>query len=162
MKITNSDFSGNEYYRLLDIAFKEADTFEFTIKEASVVTNYTNVLNKERVVDAYAEFLKPLEEFLISRKKANENLVHIYKEQAKIHIFRYRAINRSKEIVKDFTHHAFGWCMGETPEFLTFYKNDAPLLAIIEDENEIVIFKAGEQTIYPLLQEHAHWISWSD
>lgn len=29
MKKTNEDFVGKEYYHLLDILFKEADTFEF-------------------------------------------------------------------------------------------------------------------------------------
>lgn len=162
MKITNKDFIGEEYYKLLDIVFKEADTFEFTIKEEAVTVNFRNVLNKNKVDDAYAYFLKPLEEFLIERKKSNENLVHEYEPNVKVHIFRYKAINRSKEIIKKFTDHAYGWSMGNTPEFLTFYKKGAPLLSIVEDEVEIYIFKEGEKTIYPLLKEHDNWETWSD
>lgn len=50
----------------------------------------------------------------------------------------------------------------DTPEFLTFYKDNQPLLAIIEDEFEICIFKEGEERIYSLLKDHKDWDSWSD
>ncbi|MEB7771070.1 hypothetical protein [Kurthia gibsonii] len=157
MKLTKKYFIGEEYYKLLDIVFKEADIFEFTIKEEAVTINFRNILNKNRLDDAYAEFLKPLEEFLIERIKSNENLVKEFEPNYKIHIFRYKAINRSKEVLKTFTDHAFGWKMCETPEYLTFYKNKKELLTIVEDEDEIYIYKDGEDTIYPLIKNHDNW-----
>lgn len=163
MKKTNEDFVGKEYYHLLDILFKEADTFEFTIQEKAITKNFKNIFSKNKVDEAYADFLQPLDEFLIKRIKTNENLVHEYESNAKIHIFQYKAINRSKEIIKNFTNHAYGWAMSnDTPEFLTFYKDNKPLLAIIEDEFEICIFKEGEKRIYSLLKDHKDWDSWSD
>lgn len=162
MKITNKDFVGDEYYKLLDILFKEADTFEFSIHEESVVVNFTNVFNKNRVAEAYEEYLEPLEEFLISQIKTNENRVRAFERKHKIHVFKYKAINRSKEILKTFTDHAYGWRMGNIPEYLTFYKNEKAIFAIIEDEAEIVIFKDGEEIIYPLIKNHDNWKNLSD
>lgn len=157
MKITNKDFVGDEYYRLLDIACKEADIFEFTIKEENVTLNFRNILNKNRLDDAYAEFLQPLQEFFIDRKRTHENRVQGYEKNRKIHVFRYKSINRSKEVIKTFTDHAYGWCAGETPEHLTFYKDGHAILAIVAEEEEICIFDEGEETIFPLLKNHDNY-----
>ena len=161
--MTKKDFKGQEYYDLLDYIFKEADTFEFTIAEENVKVNFKNILNKNRLEDAYSKYLDPLDEFLIEKKKTHRNLVKIFEERYKIHVFKYKAINRSKEIIKTFTNHAYGWdiCMGL--EYLTFYSGESELVSIVEDEDEIYFFNASLDTIFPKIKEHTDdWNMWED
>lgn len=152
-RVVREDFADDEYTTLIAFAFKEADSFEFTIKETSVKVNAENVLNENRLEEVYAEVLTPLQDFLIyKRKSKGENIAHIYQRDTVSHIFRYKAINRAKAVIQTFTDHAFGWSIGDSlPEYLTFYKGDEPLFVIVEDEYEVWFYEESEKHLIPAL-----------
>ena len=152
-RVVRQDFADDEYAILLELAFKEADSFEFTIKEMSVKVNAGNVLTEHRLEGAYTHVLTPLREFLIQHNTSNrENIAHIYERDTVSHIFRYKAINRAKAVLQTFTDHAFGWSMGDAlPEYLTFYKGDEPLFIIVEDEYEVWFCEESEKQLIPAL-----------
>lgn len=152
-RVVQKDFADDEYTTLIALAFKEADSFEFTIKEMAVKVNAENGLNEHRLEEAYTDILTPLQDFLIyKRRSKRENIAHIYERDTVSHIFRYKAINRAKAVIQTFTDHAFGWSMGDAlPEYLTFYKEDKPLFVIIEDESEVWFYEESEKHLIPAL-----------
>lgn len=154
MRCVNEDFFNEDYFTLLDVAFKLSDFFEFTIKEESIKVNADNVLNENLLEETYSTVLEPLDEFLIKRKVHRYgNIAHMYGSERKSHVFRYKSIRRAKEVLKTFTNHAFGWEMGELPEYLAFYSNDKPLFVIVEDEAEIWFYDESEAELIPTLIE---------
>lgn len=154
---TNHKYRGEYYERLLDICFRESDSFEFIIFENDVEITYKNAFDPLRLEKYFEEFLLPLEPFIRSKNKVSRNLFNEYLFGSSMQVFEYNTHPDALTILKRFTDRSNEWGRRSYPQYLTFFKNNKAILAFIPEMYGVYIYPDGESSLYPLLKDSANW-----